>query len=331
MRSKNPVFAKRDEFAGDSHAGPGAPGGQRPGAQQGWPGQQPGYQQPGYQQPGYQQAGYQQQGDQQQGYQQQGYQQQGYQQAGYQQPQPPVGSPQQLGQWYQAPSATPAQTGRMTYDDVVMRTATLFGVLLLAAAVTWFTVAPTALVLPVWIGSMLVGLGLGLFISLSKKIRPGAIVAYAAVEGVFLGSISYVFENVYDGIVFQAILATLGAFAAMLVAYKTKVIRATPKFTRFLIIATIGYAVFSVLNFLAVMLLGLPSVYSMGILGIGISLLGVGLASLNLILDFDHIERGIRGGLPQQYAWVSAFGLLVTLVWLYIEMLRLLSILRGND
>lgn len=252
-----------------------------------------------------------------------------YQQAPYQQA--PVGSPEQLGQWYQAPAATPAQTGRMTYDDVVMRTATLFGVLLLAAAGTWFTVAPTALVMPLWIGSMLVGLGLGLFISFSKTIRPAAIVAYAAVQGVFLGSISYVFEGFYDGIIFQAILATLGAFGAMLFAYKNKIIRATPKFTRFLIIATIGYAAFALLNFLAVMLLGMTSVYSMGILGIVVSLFGVGLASLNLILDFDYIDRGIRNGVPQQFAWMAAFGLLVTLVWLYIEMLRLIAILRGND
>ena len=88
---------------------------------------------------------------------------------------------------------------------------------------------------------------------------------------------------------------------------------------------------FSLLNFFAVMLLGTPSVYSMGLLGIGISLLGVGLAAFNLILDFDYVDRGVRSGLPQQYAWMSAFGLLVTLVWLYIEMLRLLTILRGND
>jgi len=291
MHSKNPVFTRQEEFMREGHVNLGKSGS----AQAPQQGQ-------------YQQGGQ-------------------YQQA----PQAPVGSPEQLGQWYQAPAATPAQTGRMTYDDVVMRTATLFGVLLLAAAATWFTVAPTALVMPVWIGSMLLGLGLGLFISFSKTIRPAAILAYAAVQGVFLGSISFVFESFYDGIIFQAILATLGAFGAMLFAYKNKIIRATPKFTRFLIIATIGYAAFAMLNFLAVMLLGMTSVYSMGILGIAVSLFGVGLASLNLILDFDFIDRGVRNGLPQQYAWMAAFGLMVTLVWLYIEMLRLIAILRGND
>ncbi len=252
----------------------------------------------------------------------------------YGQPQQPYGQPDPLVQMYKAPSAGPLQTGRMTYDDVVVRTASMFAVLLVTAAATWFLVAQSpGLVFPVWIGSMLIGLGIAMFVSFSKTIRPAAILAYAAVEGVFLGSISFAFEVLlgYQGIVFQAVLATLCAFGAMLVAYKTKVIRATPKFTKFLIIATIGYLVFSMVNFLAVMVFGTTSVYQMGLLGIGISLLGVGLASLNLILDFDYIDRGVNSGLPQQYAWLAAFGLVVTLVWLYIEMLRLIALLRGNN
>ncbi len=300
MQSKNPVFARREEFA---RANPQA-------AQYGQPQQPYGQPQQPYGQP-----------------------QQPYGQPQYGQPQQ-YATPEQLGQMYRAPSAGPLQTGRMTYDDVVIRTGMMFAALLATAAVTWFVVTGSPeLVFPVWIVSMLVGLGLGLFISFSKKIRPAAILAYAAVEGVFLGSISFAFESIFglDGIVFQAVLATLGAFAAMLLAYKTKVIRATPKFTRFLIIATIGYAVFSLFNFVAVMVFNVPSVYSMGLLGVGISILGVGLASLNLILDFDYIERGVNAGVPQQQAWVAAFGLVVTLVWLYIEMLRLIAILRGSD
>ncbi len=285
MQSKNPVFARREEFA---RANPQA-------AQYGQP-QQP------YGQPQTGQAQY--------------------------------GQPDPLVQMYKAPSAGPLQTGRMTYDDVVVRTGMMFAVLLVTAAATWFAVSGSpGLVFPVWIGSMLLGLGIALFISFSKKIRPAAILTYAAVEGVFLGSISFAFEVLlgYQGIVFQAVLATLCAFGAMLLAYKTKVIRATPKFTKFLIIATIGYLVFSLVNFVAVMVFGTTSVYQMGLLGIAISLLGVGLASLNLILDFDYIDRGVNSGLPQQYAWLAAFGLVVTLIWLYIEMLRLISILRGSD
>jgi uncharacterized YccA/Bax inhibitor family protein len=277
MQSKNPVFARRQEFSG------------RP--------QQPQYARFG--QPG-----------------------QFTPQGAY--------SPEQLDELYQRPAATPAQTGRMTYDDVVVRTASLFAILLVAAGATWL-LAPPQLLFPLWIGAMLVGLGLGLVIAFGKTVRPGLMMAYAGVEGVFIGAISLFFESIWPGIVIQAVLGTLGAFAAMLVAYKVKAIRVTPKFTRFLIIATLGYAAFTLLNFLAVMLFGLPSVYSMGLLGIGISLLGVGLASLNLILDFDYIDRGVQQGLPQQYSWLAAYGLLVTLVWLYIEILRLIAILRGSD
>jgi uncharacterized YccA/Bax inhibitor family protein len=277
MQSKNPVFARRQEFSG------------RP--------QQPQYAQFG--QPG-----------------------QFTPQGSY--------SPQQLDDLYQRPAATPAQTGRMTYDDVVVRTASLFAILLVAAAATWF-LAPPALLVPLWIGAMLLGLGIGLVIAFSKTVRPPLMMLYAAVEGVFIGAISFAFESFYDGIVIQAVLGTLGAFVAMLFAYKVKAIRATPKFTRFLIIATLGYAAFSLIHFVAVMAFGVTSVYSMGLLGVGISILGVGLASLNLILDFDYIDRGVQQGLPQQYSWVAAYGLLVTLVWLYIEILRLIAILRGND
>jgi uncharacterized YccA/Bax inhibitor family protein len=306
MQSKNPVFARREEFA---RANPQA-------VQYGQPQQPYGQPQQPYGQPQYRQPQYGQPTDPYSGQSQQ------------------YATPEQLGQMYQAPSAGPLQTGRMTYDDVVMRTGMMFAVLLATAAATWFLVSGSPeLVFPVWIGSMLVGLGLGLFISFSKKIRPAAILAYAAIEGVFLGSISFAFEVLlgYEGIVFQAVLATLCAFGAMLGAYKTKLIRATPKFTRFLIIATIGYAVFALVNFVGVAFDIFPSVYSMGVLGIVISLIGVTLASLNLILDFDYIERGVNSGLPQQYSWVAAFGLVVTLVWLYIEMLRLIAILRGSD
>lgn len=277
MQSKNPVFARRQEFSG------------RP------------------QQPQYAQFG----------------------QPGQYTPQGAY-SPEQLDELYQRPAATPAQTGRMTYDDVVVRTASLFAILLVAAALTWF-LAPPALLAPLWIGAMFLGLGIGLVIAFSKTVRPPLMMLYAAVEGVFIGAISFAFESFYDGIVIQAVLGTLGAFVAMLVAYKVKAIRATPKFTRFLIIATLGYVAFSLINVVAVMAFGVTSVYSMGLLGVGISILGVGLASLNLILDFDYIDRGVQQGLPQQYSWVAAYGLLVTLVWLYIEILRLIAILRGSD
>ncbi len=234
----------------------------------------------------------------------------------------------ELQDMYAAPSATPLQTGRMTIDDVVMRTATIFAVLLATAAATYFVLQPTSLMLI--LGSALVGFGLAMAISFSKKVRPALIMAYAAVEGVFVGGISFVYASAFGGgIVPQAVLGTLGAFTAMLLLYRSGKVRATPKFTRTLLIAGAGYLVFALVN-LGIALFTGNSAYNSP-LGWLIAAFGVGLASFFLILDFDTIERGIRDGAPQQFAWIAAFGLVVTLVWLYLEILRLLAILRGDD
>ena len=229
---------------------------------------------------------------------------------------------------YSAPSATTADTRRMTIDDVVIRTASLFTVLLATAAVTFEVVKPETFGLI--LVSMLVGFGLSLWISFSKTIRPPVMFVYAAVEGVFIGGISHVFELSYPGIVVQAVLGTLGTFAAMLALYKFKVIRATPKFQRILLIAGAGYLVFALLNLGLALFTG-NSAYDVTGLGLLISAFGVGLAALFLVLDFDYVDQGIRNGLPERYAWTAAFGLIVTLVWLYIEILRLLAILRGDN
>jgi uncharacterized YccA/Bax inhibitor family protein len=241
-------------------------------------------------------------------------------------------SPQQLEDMYAAPSATAVQTGRMTLDDVVMRTASVFGVLLLTAALAYLLQPGFGLV----IGAALVGFGLAMVVSFSKTVRPGLILAYGAVEGVFVGGISAVYAGAFGGnVVPQAVLGTLAAFVAMLVAYRSGAIRNTPKFRRVLITATIGYLIFGVAHFLGVMFGAWDSIYfgagGPSLLAIGLSLLGVTLASLFLILDFDFIDQGIRNGLPQQYAWTAAFGLVVTLVWLYLEMLRLVAILQGRE
>jgi uncharacterized YccA/Bax inhibitor family protein len=241
----------------------------------------------------------------------------------------PTPSAGELQDMYGAPSATTADTGRMTIDDVVMRTASLFGVLLVTAGITFTVVEPENFGLI--LAAMLVGFGLSIWISLSKKIRPAAMFAYAAVEGVFIGGISYVFDEYYPGIVVQAVLGTLATFGAMLALYQFNVIRATPKFRRIMTIALVGYLAFAVLNLLLSAFDVIPSVYSVGGLGLLVSAFGVGLAALFLVLDFDFIDQGIRNGLPERYAWTAAFGLIVTLVWLYIEILRLLAILRGDN
>jgi len=241
-----------------------------------------------------------------------------------------------LDSMYEAPSATAVQMGRMTLDDVVVRTAALFAVLLTTAGITYAIVKPRSLGLV--IAAAIIGLVLALVARGGSKPRPAVMLAYAAVEGVFVGGLSYaysiVFDNGHTTLVSQAVLGTLCAFGAMLVLYRTGVVRNSPKFTRGLLIAGVGYLTFAVLNIVlsAFHVGGYQSVYSGGgLLPVLVSGFGVVLASLYLVLDFDFIEQGIRNGLPREYAWTAAFGLVVTLVWLYLEVLRLLAILRGND
>ncbi len=131
-------------------------------------------------------------------------------------------------------------------------------------------------------------------------------------------------------VVVQAVGGTLATFAAMLALYRFEVIRATPKFRKVLIMAAAGYLMFSLVN-LVVSLVSNNSVYEVGGLGLLVSAFGVGLAALFLVLDFDYVEQGIRNGLPERFAWTAAFGLVVTLVWLYLEILRLIAILRGDN
>jgi uncharacterized YccA/Bax inhibitor family protein len=230
----------------------------------------------------------------------------------------------ELQDMYGAPSATSIDTGRMTIDDVVMRTASLFTVLVVTAGATFALIEPGQFGLV--IGAAIVGLVLSLIISFSKTIRPPLMFAYAAVEGVFVGGISLAFNDAYPGIVVQAVIGTLAAFGAMLALYRFKVIRATPKFQRMVLIAGAGYLAFGLINLVVALVSGHSAYQSP--FGFLIGAFGVALASLFLILDFDFVEQGIRNGLPERYAWTAAFGLVVTLVWLYIEILRLLAILR---
>lgn len=239
----------------------------------------------------------------------------------------PTATAGDLESMYSAPSATPLQTGRMTLDDVVVRTATVFGLLVVAAAVTFKVLQPEQF--GIVILAMIAGLVLGLVNAFKKTPSPALILTYAAVEGVFVGGISQAYENAYNGIVAQAVLGTLAAFASMLVLYRTGRIRATPKFRRVLIIAGVGYFMFAMLHLIGVWLHLWPSVYAgNGILPLALSAFGVVLASLYLVLDFDFIEQGIRNGLPERYAWTAAFALVVTLIWLYLEILRLIAILN---
>jgi uncharacterized YccA/Bax inhibitor family protein len=230
-----------------------------------------------------------------------------------------------LEQMYQAPSASPLQTGRMTLDDVVTRTGFLVIALVASAILTW-QADLVGLVFP----ALILGMVLGFVNALSRKVRPALIVTYALVQGVVVGGISKLYNTMWDGIVTQAIMGTVAAFVGILVLYKSGRLRATPKFTRVLLGATLGYIVLGFVNLLFA-LFGGWNIYDTGGLGLLVSGAGVVLASLFLVLDFDSIEQGVRAGVPQQEAWRAGFGLLVTMVWLYLEILRFLAILRGND
>jgi uncharacterized YccA/Bax inhibitor family protein len=214
----------------------------------------------------------------------------------------------------------------MTIDDVVARTAIMFAVLVTVGAVAWsLNLGAGALLL-----GFLGGFVLAMVNTFSKTVKPALAIAYAAFQGLALGTISNMYNTMYDGIVSQAILVTLSAFAGMLFAFKSGRIRVTPKFTKVLMTALIGYLVLAVVSLVSSFITG-TSIYSIGGLGLIIATGGMVLAAFFLILDFDSIQKGIAAGAPENESWRAAFGLMVTIVWLYLEVLRVLSILRGND
>jgi uncharacterized YccA/Bax inhibitor family protein len=236
-----------------------------------------------------------------------------------------LGTVDPLEEAYAAPSATSRETGRMTVDDVVNRTGLLLAIAFATGALTW-GLHLEVLVLP----ALLVGLGLGLYISFKQVTKAGMILAYAAVEGVFLGGISRVFNMAYPGIVIQAVVGTAAVAGGVLALYKSGRIKVTPRFTRMVVGATIGFFVLIMVNLVASIFVSGGLGLRQGPLGIVFGLFAIGLASMNLILDFDLVERGAKAGLPEEYGWFASFAILVTLVWLYIEILRLLANLRRN-
>jgi uncharacterized YccA/Bax inhibitor family protein len=243
----------------------------------------------------------------------------------------------QLQDMYNRPAAGPADTGRMTFDDVIMKTAACLGMVVAGAAVT--LVVAQGLASMLMIVGALGGFVLALVNTFKKQPSPALILAYAGLEGLFLGGLTRILDGLYPGVGLQAVIGTLSVFAVTLVLFKSGKVRATPKAMRFFMIAIIGYAVFSLIN-LVMMWTGAvdspfglrTSVEIFGIpLGVFIGLLAIGLAAFSLIMDFTSIEAGVRSGAPQRFSWTAAFGLTVTLVWLYVEIIRLLSILRGDD
>ena len=231
-----------------------------------------------------------------------------------------------LEEQFASPAASSIRTGRMTMEDVVARTGMLFGILVITGAFAWFADLEG--------GALLLGFGggfiLAMVISFSKTVRPGLVMLYAALQGLALGVISHMYETIYPGIVSQAVIGTLSAFVGALYAYKSGKIRVTPRFTRILVTALIGYLVLGIVNLVAVLVFNATSLYSQGFLSVLIAGAGVALASFFLILDFDQSEKMVAAGLPEVESWRAGFGLMVTIVWLYLEVLRLISILRRD-
>jgi uncharacterized YccA/Bax inhibitor family protein len=232
------------------------------------------------------------------------------------------------------PGVVTAPTDRMTVDDVVVRTVALLALLGISGAAAWAAVAmgiiPVEYTAAVWIGAAVIGLILGLVISFARITNPVIICAYAIVEGVFVGMVSKAYENAFEGIVLQAVVGTFGLFFLMAMLYKARVIRATPKFVRFVTAGVIGVVALMLVN-LVLGLFGFNTHLRDGSpIAIGFSLLVIVIASLTFVLDFDQIEEGVRAGIERKYAWWGAFGILVGLIWLYLEILRLLSYLRDD-
>lgn len=246
-------------------------------------------------------------------------------------------SQDQLQDMYNRPAAGPADTGRMTYDDVIMKTAACLGAVLAGAAVT--LVVAEGLAYMLMIVGALGGFVLALVNTFKKQPSPALILAYAALEGLFLGGLTRILDGIYPGVGLQAVIGTLSVFAVTLVLFKNGKVRATPKAMRFFMIATIGYAVFALINMVMMWTGAVDSPFGLrteieifGIpLGVFIGVLAIGLAAFALIMDFTSIEAGVRSGAPQRFSWTAAFGLTVTLVWLYVEIIRLLAILRGDE
>ncbi|MBE9375609.1 Bax inhibitor-1/YccA family protein [Saccharopolyspora sp. HNM0983] len=231
----------------------------------------------------------------------------------------------------QAQTAPPQTSRPMTIDDVVTKTAITLGLAVLTGTATFVVGGPLiSLALP----AALIGFVISLVIIFKKKVSPGLVIAYSLVEGVFLGGISYLFgqlSGLGTGVIMQAVAGTVGVFAAMLVVYKTGAIRVTPKLTKWIIGAVAGVAVLMLVNLLASFFMeGGLGLRQAGPLGIAFSLLCIGIAAFSFLLDFDAADKAIKGGADAKLSWYIAFGLMTTLVWLYIEFLRLFSMLNQD-
>lgn len=255
-------------------------------------------------------------------------------------------SAEELQRLYNLPAATvqtaatagqrpPAEVGAadaMTYEDTIHKTGLLLLITVALGVVGWIF---PVLMFP----GLIVGLVLGLVNAFKREPNVALIVGYAAAQGLFLGGISGLLNGLYPGIVSQAVIGTVAVFAVTLILFRSGKVRTSPKMTKMVLIAMGGYLVFSLVN-VGLMLTGVVTdpwglrtgVELFGIpLGVILGVLAVALAAYSLVMDFEFVKNGVEQRVPRRYGWSAAFGIMVTLIWLYTEILRILAIIRGGD
>lgn len=221
----------------------------------------------------------------------------------------------------------------MTQAGTINKTLILLAIVVAAACGTWDMCAKGLMdrASLLMTGSAIAGLVLAIITCFKPKAAPITAPAYAICEGLLVGAVSYMYNAMYGGIVLNAVAITLLALFSMLFLYRTKVIQATDTFRRVIFTSTVAIAIFYFAGFIGA-LIGHPmTIFNGGMIGIGISLVICIIAALNFILDFDFIEKGANAGLPDYFEWYGAFGLLVTVIWLYFELLRLLAQLNRRN
>lgn len=217
---------------------------------------------------------------------------------------------------------------RMTLDDVIVKTGVLLAIVVGLGAATWYFQVPMGIVML----AGLVGFALAMVNIFKKSVSPGLVMAYAAAQGVFLGGISAVYEGQYQGIVVQAIVGTAAVFGAVLFGYKSGRLRATPRFVKVVTFGLVGLVAVFLLNVL-VNAFGGPDALGLGEGGPLAILITLGLivfGALTFVMDFDQADRMVAAGVPEQEAWRVGFGLVVGLIFLYLNILRLLSYLQSD-
>ncbi|GAA1782949.1 Bax inhibitor-1/YccA family protein [Actinomadura chokoriensis] len=246
---------------------------------------------------------------------------------------PGYGAQQYGTEQYGAAGYAPPATRPMTMDDVVVRGFLTLAALVVTAALAWALV-PVEMAAPVLVVALIAEIGIWAFITFGRKANAPLVLTFAAVYGIVVGIISHAYNDLYHGVVFQAVVGTALAFGATLAVYALRIVRVTPKFAKFAIAAGAALIGLMLIN-MVVYLFG-------GEQGIGIrdpgsplayifSVVAILVGCFFLLLDFDAVEQGVRQGAPEKFAWYCAFGLVLSLVWIYLEILRLLSYFSGRD